>query len=226
MRVIVATLVVVALLVVVGLVTDRTVAAVAEQRIAEQVSTTLDAPVAVELPGTVVGLRLLTGHIPRLEIHAQDVPLQDDAHLDRLDVTLTNVRVTLSQLRGDSARLPPAGQARFRAEVGAEAVTRLLALPGLVNVDFADGRLQLSLGDFSIDAEVGADDGDLLIQPQSSLAEALGLDRFTVDLSDQPGSPAVDDAEVTGESLILRGRLEAVVREHRSSRGVTEDIDG
>lgn len=226
MRVVVATLVVVALLVVVGLVTDRTVAAVAEQRIAEQVSTTLDAPVAVELPGTVVGLRLLTGHIPRLEIHAQDVPLQDDAHLDRLDVTLTNVRVTLSQLRGDSARLPPAGQARFRAEVGAEAVTRLLALPGLVNVDFADGRLQLSLGDFSIDAEVGADDGDLLIQPQSSLAEALGLDRFTVDLSDQPGSPAVDDAEVTGESLILRGRLEAVVREHRSSRGVTEDIDG
>lgn len=185
--------------------TDRIVAMVAEQRVSEQVSAALDASATAELGGALPGLRLLTGTVPRIDVSAEDVPVADRAVLAQLDVTLTGVRVSWRYLFEERETLPPADDGRFRARIDVASLAELL--PG--ELEAVDGeRLRLSFaGIASVEATLDAEDGRVVVRPQTPLAGLLGLERFDIDLSGQEGRPHVEEVDIRGDAVVLRGRL-------------------
>lgn len=217
MRVIRTAAFVLIILAAVVLVTDRVAVTVAQQRVSDQASAALGAPAHAELHGTLVGLRLLTGTVPRIDVTAEDVPVLQGATIDRIAVTLTGVRVTREYLRQQPDALPPAEDGRFRAEVGVGAIGELLPMPGLIDVDTEGDRLRLSVGNLAVEATLDAEDGRVVVRPQTPLAAVLGLERLEVDLSDQAGRPHVETVDVRGDVVVLRGRLLEVHRPTRSS---------
>lgn len=209
-----ALFVTVVLLALVAVGVDYGVATLAENGTEQDVSVTLDAPATVEFHGWPVGLRILTGTIPRVEVSATDVPLARGASLDRLDVELTDVEVRISDLTGEASdRLPPARDGTFEAKIDESSVAAMLGLPRrVVALDLAGGVATLSAAGLRVDAEVTARDGDVLVALQGALVRLLGGAEFRVDLSDEPGSPAVEDVEIRDGVMVLRGRLEEVDR--------------
>lgn len=200
-------LLVLLVLVVVAVATDRIVVTIAERRVSDQVSAALDAPATVDLGGTLPGLRLLTGSIPRVDVAAREVPLTEGVELQRLDARLTGVRVSWRYLRERQETLPPADEGTFRAQIDVASLADLLPVPG--RLEAVDGqRLRLSVANVaSVEATLDAEDGRVVVRPQSPLAAFLGLERFDVDLSDQEGRPHVEEVVIRGDALVLRGRL-------------------
>jgi hypothetical protein len=72
--------------------------------------------------------------------------------------------------------------------------------------------LTLSAGNISVEATVEARDGDVVVAIAGPLAQLLGGAQFPIDLSEQPGSPAVDDVAINNGLMVLRGSLEDVRR--------------
>jgi hypothetical protein len=194
------------------LVADLGVTLVAEQRAATQVSEVLDAPAEVNLRPWPVSWHLLSGRVPRADIAAADVPLGGGAQLDTLDVTLEGVRIRWRDLTEPADRLPPADDGRFTAQLDEAAVQELLGLPEqIVGVSLAEPHLLISLADLvEVEADVEADDGQLVIVPRADVADLFGAARIPVDLSQQPGRPAVTDAEVRDGFLVVHGMLREV----------------
>jgi hypothetical protein len=192
---------------------DQVVTTYAEQRTAANVSEALDADTTVAFNGWPVGARLLLGTIPSAEVTATDVPLDNGATLDRLDVELINVKVDVADLRRNSDQLPPADDGTFVAELSEESVTAMLGVPGdVVRVRLVDGVLQLRAAGLRVDAEVIAQDGDVVVQLRGPLAQLLGGAEFAIDLSDEPGSPEVDNVEIQDGLMIVSGTLADVQR--------------
>jgi hypothetical protein len=192
---------------------DQAVTTYAEQRTAAGVAQALDADTSVEFSGWPVGARLLLGTIPRADVTATDVPLDNGATLDRLDVVLTDVAVDVNDLRRNQDRLPPAEDGTFSAELSEASVTAMLGLPGnLVEVTLADGAVQLSATGLQVEADVVAEGGDVVVRLRGPLAQLLGGAEFPIDLSDEPGSPEVEDVEIRDGVMIVSGTLTDVQR--------------
>lgn len=190
----------------------------AQERTAEQVSDALGAPAQVRLEGWPVGLRLLWGHVPKAVIVAQDVPIDDEASIERLDVVLIDVRVRRSDL--EEGRLPPARDGRFRARVEEASVRELVGWAGrIVDVRLHEGGLQLALGGVHVEADVVAERGNVSVRPEERLFGFLGVDGVTIDLSDQPGSPYVEDVATSDRALVLVGVLQDVRERGRLTAG-------
>jgi hypothetical protein len=192
---------------------DQAVTTYAEQRTAANVSEALEADATVDFSGWPVGARLLLGSIPSAEVAATDVPLDNGATLDRLDVELTNVRVDVNDLRRNSDQLPPADEGTFRAELSEASVAAMLGLPGnLVEVALGNGVVQLRAAGLEVEADVVARDGDVVVGLRGPLAQLLGGAEFPIDLSGEPGSPEVDEVEIRDGAMIVSGRLAEVQR--------------
>jgi hypothetical protein len=192
---------------------DQVVTTYAEQRTAANVSEALDADTTVAFNGWPVGARLLLGTIPSAEVTATDVPLDNGARLDRLDVELTNVKVDVADLRRDSDRLPPADNGTFVAELSEASVTAMLGLPGnIVEVALVEGVVQLRATGLEVEADVVAQDGDVVVQLRGPLAQLLGGAEFAIDLSGEPGSPEVENVEIRDGVMVVSGTLADVQR--------------
>jgi hypothetical protein len=192
---------------------DQAVTTYAEQRTAANVSEALEADTTVTFNGWPVGARLLLGTIPSAEVVATDVPLDNGATLDRLDVELTNVKVDVADLRRNSDQLPPADEGTFVARLSEASVTAMLGLPGnIVEVALRDGVVQLSGAGLQVEADVVAQNGDVVVQLRGPLAQLLGGAEFAIDLSDEPGSPQVEDVEIQDGLMIVSGTLADVDR--------------
>jgi hypothetical protein len=211
MRRLFALLLTVAILVVLTLVVDEAVAAVAEDRAEQRVSDRLDADADVELHGNLVGLRLLAGRPVRAEMTATGVPLDDvQASLERLDVTLVGVRLGLGALRNPPKDLPPADGGRFEARLGGDATFALASVPRAVaDLRIADGAVRLRVLGTEAAGDVRVRDGDVVIVPRTPLGVLLATD-VPLDLSGQPGDPLIEEAEIDGDVLVLRGVLRSV----------------
>ena len=196
-------------------VADSAATSYAEERIEARLARVYDTEADVELVGWPVSARiLLTGHIPEARISTGDVRLGGGATIDRLDVVLTELSVRLDDLRGETGnRLPPAEAGRYKATLDEQSVGSLLgAAGGLVDVSLDSDLLTLSAGSLSVDASVEARDGDVIVAVAGPLAQLMGGAEFPIDLSDQPGSPAVDDVAINNGLLVLRGTLDEVRR--------------
>lgn len=192
---------------------DQAVTTYAEQRTAVDVSDALGTDATVEFSGWPVGLRLLLGNIPTAQVAASDVPLENGATLDRLDVTLTNVDVDVSDLQVDNDQLPAADDGTFRAELGEESVTGMLGIPGdLVEVQLEEGVVTLRATGLQVEADVVAEDGDVVVRLRGPLAQLLGGGEIPIDLSEEPGSPEVEKVEIRDGVMIISGRLAEVRR--------------
>lgn len=200
-------------LAVVLLVGDQVLTSTAERRTSANISRTLEAPSDVELHGWPVGVRMLLGSIPSATLNATDVPLDNGATLDRLDVELTNVAITIDDLNAQQDRLPAAEQGTFTAELDEASVAAMMGIPeGLAEVTLEDGLVELGAGGLAIQADVGASDGDVVVSLAGPLAAILGGSEFAIDLSQEPGEPFVERVEIDGGVMIVSGRLEAVNR--------------
>lgn len=186
---------------------DYGVAAVAEQRAAEQASTVLEAPTEASITGWPRGLQLFTGSVEGFELRAVDVPL-GPTQIDRLDVWLRQVQVQWADLQVETDRLPPAEEGRFEAELSGASVQQLLADFGdIAELRVIDGGVRFEIAGFGIDAALEARDGAVAILPQATPLGAISFDGLRIDLSEQPGSPAVEEVETRQGSIILRGHL-------------------
>lgn len=194
---------------------DRAVTETAERRTAHTVAQALDAETEVNFEGWPVAGRMLLGSIPTAQVNAVDVPLENGASLDRLVVELTDVEVNVNDLQGSNSepRLPPAEEGTFEAELDEDSVSAMMGIPqGLAEVTLEDGVVKVGAGGLSIQANVGAEDGDVAVSLDGPLAALLGGSNFTIDLSNEPGQPYVEDVEIRDGVMIVSGRLEEVQR--------------
>ena len=192
---------------------DQAVTTYAEQRTTASVSQALDADATVALTGWPVGARMLLGSIPEAHVAATDVPIGKGATLERLEVTLTDVKVDVNDLRQNSDQLPPADEGTFAAELSEASVTAMLGLPGnLAKVRLRNGVMQLRAAGLEVEAEVGTRDGDVVVRLRGRLVQLLGGAKFTIDLSGVPGSPEVDDVKIRRGAMTLSGTLADIRR--------------
>lgn len=191
------------------LVADVVLRDLAEDRAAEEVSQVLGAPAEVDLGGTFAGLRLLTGRITEAHVTATDVPLEGaPVDADRIELFLTDVRIGLDDLTNGRDTLPEMGSGRFEARIDEAAVAGLVRAPRqLASVRLIEGGVAVRIAGFQLEADARAVDGDVVLAPRSSILELLSGE-ITLDLSDQPGMPYVEEVEVTEQAMVLRGRLE------------------
>jgi hypothetical protein len=195
---------------------DLAVTRAAEQRTAQRVTRALEADSTVDFQGWPVTVRALLGSIPTAQLKAQDVPLDNGASIDQLDVVLRDVEVNVADLRGGGERprnLPAARRGRFEAEISERSVIQMLGVPGnVVDVRLADGVIVMTAAGVEVEAEAEARDGDVVVSLSGPLANLLGAANFPIDLSEQPGAPAVDEVEIRDGVMLLRGELEDVRR--------------
>jgi hypothetical protein len=190
---------------------DFGIATVAEQRAAEQASEVLQAPTEVTMRGWPRGLQVLLGEVETVEMTATDVPMDGGPTIDRLDVTLHRVQVRWQDLQQETDRLPPAEEGAFSAELSEESVAQMLSGIGdLAEITLVDGAIRLGVAGLELEASVEARDGAVAIVPQDVISQLVALDGFRIDLSGQPGSPRVEEAEVTDGRVVLRGTLEDI----------------
>lgn len=211
-------LVVLSVIILVGvllLVADRVVVGIAEERAEEQVSERIDADADVELHGTLAGLRMLVGAPLRAEMSARDVPLDGvQANLERLDVTLSGVRLDIGDLRDPPEELPPADAGRFEARLDEEATFALAQVPRVVaDIRISDGAVRLRVLGNEAAGDVTVRNGEIVIVPRTPLGALLATD-VPLDISGQPGDPRIEEAEIDGDVLIVRGVLQDVGREN------------
>jgi hypothetical protein len=207
-------IVAVVLVVVVGLlfVADIVVTNIAEERAAERVTEELDAPAEVTLHGWPVALRMLTGTIQRAEMTATDVPLEDGGTLDSLDVTLHDIEVGLGDLTDPPDGLPPARDGEFEARLSGDITWALTSVPRMLatlRIERDAVRLQTLIANMSADLRVRSN--ALVFEPNVPLG-VLFRGEVSLDLSEQPGSPRLQTADIEGDTLVIRGTLDELGR--------------
>lgn len=203
MRGTIAFLTTVAVLLGLGAAADAAVTRRAEQQVSEQVIAEIGAPATVDLQGWPVSLRLLTGVVPRVDLVAADVPLEDtDAELSELRATLTDVRLRLADL--SSAGVPiEAGPTSFEADLDAGDVERLLGpVAAIGEIELLDGLARLTVAGFPIEGTVGVEGGAIVVRPTAPI---LSLGEVTVPLPALPGGVSVQQAVVLPGVLRLSG---------------------
>ena len=192
---------------------DRAITSAAERQTARSVSRALKADAVVDFEGWPITAQMLSGSIARVTASAQDVPLDQGGRLDTLDLVLTDVSVNLNDLRSSGGkRLPPARTGTFEAELGEASVAGVMQLPDGVALTLDNGTATVSAGGLEVEAKVRARDGDILVSLAGPLARLVGGAEFPIDLSDQPGAPAVEDVVIENGVLTLSGSLEGVER--------------
>lgn len=144
---------------------------------------------------------------------ARDVPLEEGGRLDTLDIVLTDVRVNINDLRTTGKnQLPPARKGAFEAELGESSVARLMRLPNAVTVTLDNQTATIGAAGLEVEGDVEARDGDIVVSLAGPLERVLGGAEFPIDLSGQPGAPAVREVRIDNGVLVLRGDLEEVKR--------------
>ena len=138
---------VVALVVLLALlaVADRVGAAYAADAIAAEVqsSTRLTSEPEVEVEGVPFLTQALAGRYERVEVRATDVPA-GDLTLDRLDATLTGVRLPRSDALSGSVARVPVERVRARALVPYDELSRRSGERRLTVAPAEDGRVRVS----------------------------------------------------------------------------------
>lgn len=196
-----------------GFFADQAVTAAAERQAAQRVTRALDADAAVDFEGWPVALRMLNGRIPTATVSAIDVPLEQGGRLDRLDIALTDVRVNINDIRNAKGRqLPRARKGTFEAELGEPAVASLMELPDGVTVTLDNGTATVAAAGLEVEANIAARNGDIVVSLAGPLEQVLGGAEFPIDLSDQPGAPAVREVKIDDGVMVVRGDLEEVRR--------------
>lgn len=183
----------------------------AERRTAQRLASEFEAAAEVEFRGWPVTARMIAGSIPSADITLRGLELDNGAVLDELDVALIDVEVSLATLIDQPENLPPAREGTFTARLSDDAVAALLGVPGgLVAVELTDGVVRMSAAGLEVDAEVTASDGDVAFALQGPIAQLLGAGAYTIDLSSEPGSPAVEEVQIGDGVLVVAGTLTEV----------------
>ena len=193
---------------------DLAITRAAEQRTAQRVTRALRADSTVDFEGWPVTVRALMGTIPTATVDAIDVPLDNGATISSLNVVLSDVDVNVNDLRGGGERprnFPSARSGTFEAELSEESVVGMLRIPkGLVEVSLQDGAIVMSAAALEVEAEARARDGDVVVSVAGPLARLIGNAEFPIDLSEQPGAPAVEEVDIRDGVMRLSGTLEEV----------------
>ncbi len=204
------TIIVVVLLLIgaVLLIGDRVVTSMAGERAAERVSEELDAPTEVTLHGWPVALRLLVGTIERAEVTATDVPLEEGGTLDRLDVTLHDIDLGIGDLQNPPDGLPPSRDGSFTASISGDITWALTSVPSmLASLAITDDTVQLQTPVAVLSADLVVHSDRLLFEPNVPLGVVFRGD-VELDISDQPGRPVLETADIEDGTLVLAGRFE------------------
>lgn len=174
----------------------------AEQQVSARVSEALGAPVAVELAGWPVTLRLLTGEVPVVRISAADVSL-GEASVRRMDAEVRDVRLRWDDL-ASGGELPVAGgRGTYTAELDEAAVGALAGFPGALR--FGDGLGQLDMAGQSVDVTAGVEDGAITFRPVGNVPP--GAEAVSVALPPLPAQATVETVRILPGALRVSGRI-------------------
>jgi hypothetical protein len=115
-------------------------------------------------------------------------------------------------LRDPPDDLPPADHGRFEARLGDEATFALARVPQVVaDLRISDGAVRLRVLGNEAAGDVQVRDGNIVIVPRTPLGALLATD-VPIDISGQPGDPRIEEAEIDGDVLIVRGVLQELGR--------------
>jgi hypothetical protein len=209
-RRLVATVLVLVLLGVAVVAADGVLRRGAERVVAERIDArSRAASTEVRIPGTLAGIRMLDGRVGRIEVAVREVPVDDaPVAIDRIDLELTGVRIHLADLQG-GGELPAMEVARFEARIDAATVRELLVDPlDVAGLELVDGGVALRVGPAVVQSAVRPAGGRVELVPDVPLLGSVGA--LTVDLSDQFGSPYVDEVRTDAAAMVVRGYLAGV----------------
>lgn len=187
------------------LVADAFCAQVLERRTATRVTQELGAPSSVDLRGWPVTARVLFSSVPTAVVSATEVPVPgQSARLTRLDLTLDDVTVELSELSDPDVIPFEATTARFSVGLSGPA---LLALsgppPGLVSVEVLEDGVRLTaVGGLSATVTPSARDGDLVLRADTPVLQGLEV---VVPVPALLGETRVESVRVEGGLVLLEG---------------------
>lgn len=186
---------------------DWFVTRAAEARVAEQFEQSLGGSAEVDLRGWPVSLGLLTGRVDEAAITATQVPLRETGGVvPSLDVLLSGVRIP-----ADGGRTT-ADTGRFVARVDQQALASMVADAGvpadLAQVQIVDDRLQVVAGAFTVNLNLFARGGALVVQPENDLVSALSGGEREVPVQGLPAGVTLEGARVEGGLLILEGPVD------------------
>lgn len=190
-------------------VADQVVTGMAEQRVAGEFEQSVGGDATAQLDGWPVSLGLLRGEVPEATINATAVPLRDVAVvLPRLDVQLTDVTLPYA---GGGAEALSASTGRFTATVDQTALAGIVAAAGVpdgAQVQIAGDVLQVLVQGITVDLEVSARDGALVVVPTNGLFSALSGGEQVFPLTGLPAGTSLDSVQVSGGTVILAGPLD------------------
>lgn len=190
-------------------VADQVVTGMAEQRVAGEFEQSVGGDATAQLDGWPVSLGLLRGEVPEATINATAVPLRDVAVvLPRLDVQLTDVTLPYA---GGGAEALSASTGRFTATVDQAALTGIVAAAGVpdgAQVQIAGDVLQVLVQGITVDLDVSARDGALVVVPTNGLFSALSGGEQVFPLTGLPAGTSLDSVQVSGGTVILAGPLD------------------
>lgn len=186
---------------------DRFVTSMAEEQAATHVGRELRADSVVSLHGWPVTLRMIVGTIERAELTATDVPLERGGTIDRLDVTLHDIDLSLADLRNPPSGLPPSRDGSFRALLHGDITWALDSVPSvLASLEVVDDAVELQTPIAVLSADLVVQSNRLLFEPNVPLGVVF-RGPVQLDISDQPGRPVLEDAEIVDGTLVLTGRF-------------------
>jgi len=188
---------------------DQVVTGMAEQRVAGEFEQSVGGDATAQLDGWPVSLGLLRGEVPEATISATAVPLRDVAVvLPRLDVQLIDVTLPYA---GGGAEALSASTGRFTATVDQAALTGIVAAAGVpdgAQVQIAGDVLQVLVQGITVDLDISARDGALVVAPTNGLFSALSGGERAFPLTGLPPGTSLDTVQVSGGTVILAGPLD------------------
>jgi hypothetical protein len=182
---------------------DALLTSAVEREASARVGAVLDAPADVALRGWPVSLRLLQGRVPEADIVAAGVPLGDGLRIDRLEATISDVTLDLSDLRRRDAWGLDVGGGTFVAEFSEGSVGDMTGLP--IQVRLGEGLAEVSVGDLVVEIAASVEAGRVVLRPLGPVPPGLGP--VALSLPALPGDARIDQVRVLPGRLLVTGTL-------------------
>jgi hypothetical protein len=130
-------------------------------------------------------------------------PLDGGVRLERLEVDVRDVRITLAELRSEGQLPVDGGAGTFRADLAQETVAALAGLPG--QVELHDGLGRATVGGAVVEVVATVEGGRIVLRSVSGPAGEVAP--LVLSLPPLPGAAVIEAVRIEPGVLRVSGRV-------------------